>query len=259
MEHKDLKKLTAEWYERLEKEGFIDIEDAKSGALKSWSNRHVNGRRDKDFEGDLIREVDAYFHSALTVLNEFSFGCSRDKKIWRLHCDGLSTRQIATRLGNIDHCTAFQVVKKIRMLFLGTSRVQSVNKVVVRDGKLSDEAFIYSTWLRPLYYGNDAMSDIDKGAFMIFMHRRVEQIFELPAVNIKIACLEDAPDVILGYSVIEWRRLWWVYVKKAWREMGIAKKLVPSHINSCAYLTDFGKMLKPKDWDINPYFKEEMK
>lgn len=143
-------------------------------------------------------------------------------------------------------------------MFLDTADVPSVNFVRIRDGELNDLDLIYSTWLRPLYYDNDWVSDVDKGMFMRAMNKRIKYILEQPTVQVKVACLSDAPDVILGYAVIEWRRLWWIYVKKAWREMGLAKKLIPRHINSCAYLTCLGRTIKPSEWIVNPYFKEEI-
>src|SRR5882672_4335109 len=161
MEAKKLKALQAEWYKKLKESGFVEIEDTKSGALKEWSGHYVQGKRDKDFARDLIREVDTYFHSARSLLHGFSFGCSRDKRIWNLHCNGLSTRQIASRIGNIDHCTVYQVIKKIRAVFLDVKDVPSINLVKIRNGTIEDEAFIYSTWLRPLYYDNEENSEIN--------------------------------------------------------------------------------------------------
>lgn len=255
----DLKKLQSIWYKKLEESGFVDQENPDTGSLKNWSGHYISdGKRNKDFAGDLIWETNTYFHSAQHLLNKFSFRCIRDKQVWRLHCDGLSTRKIAARLGNIHYCTVFQIIKRIRAVFLTTETVPSIKLITVRDGEISDENFIYSTWLRPLYYGDDTIAYIRKDQFMAAMNKKVSKILQNPNVSVKIACLQDAPDVILGYSVVEWRRLWWVYVKKAWREMGIAKKLVPSHINSCAYLTDYGKMLKPDAWDVDPYLKEEV-
>jgi len=141
---------------------------------------------------------------------------------------------------------------------LDVKDVPSINLVKIRNGTIEDEAFIYSTWLRPLYYDNEENSEINKEKFMKANANRIKQITTYPSVNVKIACLSDAPDVILGYAVIEWRKLWWVYVKKAWREMGIAKKLVPGNIVSCAYLTRLGKSLKPPAWDVDPYLKKEV-
>lgn len=141
---------------------------------------------------------------------------------------------------------------------MDTSDIPSIGLIRIRESLITDMDLIYSTWLRPLYYDNDEISEINRNSFMRAMNKRIKYLLDRPSVKVKIACLDDAPDVILGYSVIEWRKLWWIYVKKAWREMGIAKKLVPSHINSCAYLTRLGKTLKPDAWDVDPYLKEEV-
>lgn len=255
---KQFKDLQAKWYEKLAEEGFQEIENVRTGQLKQWSMHYVQCKRDKDFALNLIQETNQYFHSAQTVLNDYQFKTERERRIWELHCEGLSTRQIADRMGDLDHCTVFQVVKKIRATFLEVNEQPNVSLVKVRKGTIEDMALIYATWLRPLYYDNEEIGEIDKDDFMGAMKRRVEMILKRPSVDVKIACLIDAPDVILGYSIIEWRKLWWVYVKKAWREMGLAKKLVPPYINSCAYLTRVGKILKPKDWKVSPYLSEEL-
>jgi hypothetical protein len=42
---------------------------------------------------------------------------------------------------------------------------------------------------------------------------------------VRVACLPDAPDVILGYLVREGHIVHWAYVKKPFRRLGILRAL----------------------------------
>lgn len=75
--------------------------------------------------------------------------------------------------------------------------------------------------------------------------------------TIKIACLKEDPDVILGYSVLsnDYQTIDWVFVKSAWRNKGIARSLLPLYPTSVTHLTKLGKELLPKfkDCVFNPF------
>lgn len=108
-----------------------------------------------------------------------------------------------------------------------------------RSPQTNDINFIYSSWLKGLRYGNDWFEFISKEAYYTFYHRIIELILQRPTTTITIACLKDDPDVILGYSVQEGSVLHWVFVKPAWRKIGLATDLVKpfksvSHITAVA-------------------------
>lgn len=120
----------------------------------------------------------------------------------------------------------------------------------------SDRNFILATFLRGLYYGDSWFRDIPKDIFMDKYHTVVEHI--LAKSTIEISCLREDPEVILGYSVFELdpingNILHWVFVKSAWRKIGICKSLVPSTIKVVTHLTKIGKALKPVNVDFNPF------
>jgi hypothetical protein len=119
----------------------------------------------------------------------------------------------------------------------------------------NDMNFIYSTWLKGLRYGNDWFSFITKEAYFTFYHRIIELILNKPHVIIQIACLKEDPDVILGYSVYEGFVLHWVFVKSAWRKIGIAKDLVPE-FKSVSHITAIAKSIlitKFPQVEFNPF------
>lgn len=134
--------------------------------------------------------------------------------------------------------------------------------VTIRDGKEEDRNFIFSTWLRGLRYGNDWFEAINSTDYYAYYHRNLEVILNLPGVVVKVACLKDDPEVILGYSVYrhisakDVTALDWVFVKSAWRGIGIAKQLVPSNATVTTHLTKVGKSIlreKYPNVHFNPF------
>jgi GNAT superfamily N-acetyltransferase len=102
-----------------------------------------------------------------------------------------------------------------------------------------------------LYHGCDWFNRVDKDAFFKNYKKVIEN--RIPNCTIKIASLKEDPDVILGYVCYRGDTLDWVFVKKAWRKMGIAKMLMPNNIKVCTHLTKVGRSIKPKDWAFNPF------
>lgn len=131
------------------------------------------------------------------------------------------------------------------------------NTTEIRSIKEADVAFIFSTWLRGLYYGNSWFKEIPKDIFMESYHRVVEQILARPDVQGRVCCLKEDQDTILGYAVLEPKRsaIHWLYVKDAWRRFGIAKALVPASGTwvVATHLTDETKKFKPREIKFNPF------
>lgn len=116
----------------------------------------------------------------------------------------------------------------------------------IRDYRDSDKSFIMATYLRGLYYGDSWFSVIPKKIFMEHYKLIIEAI--LKKNTVKIACLIDEEDVILGYSILsdDFNTLHWIFVKLAFRNKGIGKSLCPSHPTYVSHLTALGKNLLPK-------------
>lgn len=117
----------------------------------------------------------------------------------------------------------------------------------VRDYKESDKSFILSTFLRGLYYGDSWFSLIDKKIFMDNYKHIAEKIVSSPNTTIRVACLIEEPDVILGYSILSTNKtIVWVYVKSVWRKRGIGRTLTPEFPTAVTHLTALGKSLLTK-------------
>lgn len=122
----------------------------------------------------------------------------------------------------------------------------------IRDVKPSDNNFILATFLRSLYYGYDENSPyfrlIPKEIFWANYKPIAEAMVQPGRVTIKIACLKEEPDVILGYSILsnDFSTINFVYVKSAWRLRGIARALVPQYPTTVTHLTKVGQSLLTK-------------
>lgn len=118
----------------------------------------------------------------------------------------------------------------------------------IRDFRISDTSFVMATFLRGLYYGDSWFSLIPKQVFMESYKPVGEAFLTSPKAKIKIACLQEDQDVILGYSILSTdnNTIIWVFVKKTWRLQGLAKALTPSNPKAVMHLTDLGRRLLTK-------------
>ena len=119
--------------------------------------------------------------------------------------------------------------------------------IVTRAVQADDGPFIYSTWLRGLYYGNDWFRKIDKKSFFDKYRLVVGQL--LLKSNVRVAVLEEDPDVIVGYVVYSGHTLHWVYVKKNWRRLGVGRALIPDGIEVVTHLTKRAAKVNPYKFD----------
>ncbi len=122
-----------------------------------------------------------------------------------------------------------------------------------RSGKVEDKNFILATWLRGLYSGNSWFKEIPKDIFMKHYHDILMNILTRPTIEVKVAVLKEDEDIILGYSVYEGSTFHWMFVKEAWRRVGIGRSLLPEKCVTVTHLTSIGSKLKPKSMRFNPF------
>lgn len=103
-----------------------------------------------------------------------------------------------------------------------------------------------ATFLRGLYYGDSWFSLIPKQIFMDNYKLVAEAL--VTRATIKVACLKDEEDVIIGYSILsnDYQTIHFVYVKANWRLKGIARSLLPQYPSAVSHLTELGKKLITK-------------
>lgn len=87
--------------------------------------------------------------------------------------------------------------------------------IKIRDHVESDHPFLYATYLKNNWYDKTNTTTLKKATWMGLQHSRLEKV--LNNQKVKIACLEEDPDIILGYGFQDGAAPF-VYVKLAWRQ-----------------------------------------
>lgn len=108
-------KLKKEWYKKLEKSGFKDIEtNDKYENLKQYDAPWFYHYATKNPEWVAARQE--YFYYATQMVENGLFENDTEREIWSLHSDGKSLRAIAKEVGfNKDRVHA--IIKKLQERF----------------------------------------------------------------------------------------------------------------------------------------------
>lgn len=242
------KRLQKKWYSKLEDLGFDEIEDTDSPRefLKSWHNHHF-----QNIDPLVIEFNKEYYDQARSALHTYRFETKKEEKIWELHADGLSLREIAAKLKikiHIAHTTVNHLKERMSL---------STELINVRNYEVTDISLIYATWLNGLYHGNSWFGEIPEKTFHTKYHQTLERLFSRPTVEITIACLKEDRDTIVAYCVHEkqsvGRVLHWIFTKPIWRKFGVTKLILPDNIVATTHLTAVGRSIKPKKWKFDPF------
>ena len=127
---------------------------------------------------------------------------------------------------------------------------------VVRDAKPGDLAFIMSSWLKGLRFGNDIFREVKSDVYFKEYQKIISALLQHPSRETKVAVLPDDEDVILGYSVHskDGTKVDWTFVKTSWRGIGIARALVPSTVKSATHLTKPGlSIIRKRGMEFDPF------
>lgn len=126
--------------------------------------------------------------------------------------------------------------------------------IILRPGEESDFSLIFSTWLKGLKYANSWFNEIESNSYFKHYQGVIETILNSGETTLTVAALKDSEDVVLGYSVTRLPNiLHWVYVKPAWRGIGLARDLVPTTIQIVTHLTNVGRSIKPASVAFDPF------
>jgi ribosomal protein S18 acetylase RimI-like enzyme len=132
--------------------------------------------------------------------------------------------------------------------------------IEIRPATERDLPFIFSSWLRSYRNESKFARNISSSVFYEWHHKVIERFFERDRVAL-IAHAPGEPEVILGYLCAEssGNIIQYIYVKKAFRKMGIAKKLyehakIKDGCEFTHWTTDVNWIMKKTDLLIyNPY------
>lgn len=128
------------------------------------------------------------------------------------------------------------------------------NHFVVRSYKSEDKNFIMASFLRGVYYGNSFYNMTPKDDFMNNYKHVGESLIN--NAKIRVACLPDDQDVILGYCItsVSDEIIHWCFVKTAWRRQGILKAMLPITVTTSSHFTELSLTLRHKlKLTFNPF------
>lgn len=121
------------------------------------------------------------------------------------------------------------------------NEVESSYRIVYFGGaKLPTEYknLVVAPFLNSLRYGNDLFKLIDKDAYFNNYSRYIETLLNRPMTIIKMAMLKDG--TVLGWSMIEYKTIHYLWVKKEVRRQGIARSLLPTEFDTITHITNQG-------------------
>lgn len=88
----------------------------------------------------------------------------------------------------------------------------------IRNHTKDDHPFLFATYLQHNWYDKTNSTTLKKSTWMNLQHKRLEDVLENQ--KIKVACLKEDPDVILGYAFQDGSKPF-SYIKLAWRKSPI--------------------------------------
>lgn len=96
-----------------------------------------------------------------------------------------------------------------------------------------DSSFLYSTWLKS-YRQMPYAQNVSNETFFFHHKQTIEKILSNPNTIVKVICEDTDPNHIYGYSVIEKYGeasiIHYIYIKHAYRKLGLAKELLIDQI-----------------------------
>lgn len=130
-----------------------------------------------------------------------------------------------------------------------------MSNLTIRAMRPEDRGFVYSTWLKGLIYGSPYYKNVNREAFFANVSMQIDHILDAVGTDVRVCCLEEDKDVVLGYVVYSSSQAChWVFVKHAWRRQGIGKKLLPEAIKAYTARTPAGDAIAAKrGWEFNPW------
>lgn len=131
--------------------------------------------------------------------------------------------------------------------------------IVIRDfNDDTDAGFVYSSWPKGAYYGAYIPITENRDKWFKNFYDYISQMIKHG--SIKMACIADDPNTIIGFIVIYNKVLQWVYVKEMFRKQKIASLLIKNEVIDSVNmhnLTKIGESILTKKNKENLNGKEE--
>jgi ribosomal protein S18 acetylase RimI-like enzyme len=117
--------------------------------------------------------------------------------------------------------------------------------VILRDIQPTDHALIFSSWRNALWFA-EKRPDNEADKFYAMTSKSIRKLLDNKENHVKIACLQEDPDEIIGYAVLNKSHLHFVYVKVDYRKKGIGSLLTKGFETVTRPQTRIGKVLVEK-------------
>ena len=258
------KKIQAEWYEKLRKGKFKDIEDYRTGGfevdsrgreiqashggrpLKRWSGSSdeliqiiksqeaLTGLSTNFPEPKFYREEQFLHHPEFTQICRVLCQHRNSRvtyleleQIWAWYIEGKSYRFIGNKFG-INFSNVSRYVEKLIewMNFLGNGgEVDQEERIVIRAYQETDAAFVFSSWRNAIWFDKKDRTEGAAENFYKSLTKRIMKMLRKPDATLRIACRSTDRDHIIGCALKIGACLEWVYVKKDYRGEGVGKLL----------------------------------
>ncbi len=98
-----------------------------------------------------------------------------------------------------------------------------------------DSGLIYDSYPKGVFHGAAVPILVPKSIWMKAFYKVVRA--QLETASVRIACSQEEPDTILGYSIISGKTLHFVYVKSNVRKQGIGNLLTRNKFTDVDNLT----------------------
>ena len=123
--------------------------------------------------------------------------------------------------------------------------MEETAQAIIRPARPGDHALIYSTWRNALWYA-EKRDPKESSQFYKDTSEIIRGILSRPECRVRVACLSEDPDMLLGWSVFLADHLEFVYVKIDYRRKGLGRLLTKGFKTFSQPQTKIGKSLKEK-------------
>lgn len=105
---KEFKDLKDKWYKKLEKSGFVDLEQNED-QLKQWEAGAFGNR----YSVETFSSNQKYFELAGQFFFDNKFVSKLEKKVWELHSKGITLYAIADKVKVIKKSKVHMIIQKL--------------------------------------------------------------------------------------------------------------------------------------------------
>jgi hypothetical protein len=268
--------LQSKWYGIIKDHGFQDQEDTTrtDRPLKKWSGLsalYVDVHQPagvgmvSSFPQSIYREEEIFgghpgFHDLCQRICRHGNSVSTPMQVaalWEDYCLGLSCREMGVKYG-LNYTTAFRTVKRVKewMNLMGTEPEDSAPApdmvVVLRafDPEM-DNPMVYGTWRNCLWYAEKRDERL-ANQFYSDCTQKIRELLSREGIEVRVACSQDDPQFIVGYSVTQETHLEFVYVKIDYRKRGIGALLSKGYETHSEPFTKIAKKIVERKNHGNP-------